>query len=139
MAAADDQAISTGAWEVVAVEWDGTPVDPEWLARLRVAYEADGAWIVFLKRLPVAAGTSRIRQDTNPKSFEMQTLGSEGIKPSRFHGIYRLDGDTRLLCIVREGTPLPDTFAAPRHSNRMLVTMSRVRESRAEGYRRNPL
>ena len=129
-AAPDDQEASAGCWDVVAVEWDGTPMDPEWLARFQLAYEADGSWAVFLKRMPVAEGKSTIRQDVTPKTFEMQTLGSEGIKPSRFHGIYRLDGDTRVLCIVREGTPRPDTFTAPRHSNRMLVTLRRVEDSR---------
>ncbi len=79
----DDQVISAGRWDVVAVEWDGNRVDPEWLARLHVAYEADGSWAVFLRRLPVAEGRSTIRQDVSPKTFEMETLGSEGIQPSR--------------------------------------------------------
>lgn len=124
--APDDQKASVGRWDVVAVEWDGTPVDPEWLARLQVAYQADGSWAVFLKRMPVAEGRSTIRPDVSPKTFEMQTLGSEGIKPTHFHGIYRLDGDTRVLCITRVDVPRPDTFTAPRHSNRMLVTLRRV-------------
>lgn len=122
----DDRTISAGRWNVVAVEWDGAPVDPEWLARLQVVYQPDGSWVVFLRRMPVAEGRSTIREDVTPKSFEMETLGSEGIKPSRFHGIYRLDGDTRLLCIVREGRPRPDDFSAPRHSDRMLVTLKRA-------------
>ena len=127
--APDDQKASAGRWDVVAVEWDGTPVDPEWLARLQVAYEADGSWAVFLRRMPVAEGRSTIRPDVTPKTFEMQTLGSEGIEPTHFHGIYRFDGDSRMLCIARAGTPRPDTFTAPRGSNRMLVTMRRAQES----------
>jgi len=123
---ADDRTVSAGRWNVVAVEWDGAHVDPEWLARLQVVYQPDGSWVVRLRRLPVAEGRSTIRQELTPKSFEMETLGSEGIEPSRFHGIYRLDGDTRLLCIVREGTPRPDEFSAPRHSDRMLVTLKRA-------------
>jgi uncharacterized protein (TIGR03067 family) len=127
--APDDQKASVGRWDVVAVEWDGTPADPEWLARLQVAYEADGSWAVFLKRMPVAEGRSTSRPDVTPKTFEMQTLGSEGIEPTRFHGIYRLDGDSRMLCIARVGTPRPDTFTAPRGSNRMLVTLRRAEKS----------
>ena len=130
-AAPDDRAMSAGRWGVVAVEWNGTPVDPEWLARLQVAYQADGSWAVYLKRMPVAEGRSTIRQDVSPKTFAMETLGSEGIKPSRFHGIYRLDGDVRVLCIVREGAPRPDDFSAPRNSNRMLVTLKRSGDARA--------
>ena len=124
----DDRAISAGHWDVVAVEWDGKPVDPEFLAMLRVAYRADGSWSVLFKRLPVAEGKSTNRQDQFPKTFEMQTLGSQGITASRYTGIYRLDGDTRVLCIVPDGKPRPDGFSAPRRSGRMLVTLRRARE-----------
>lgn len=124
---ADDQEVSAGRWDVVAVEWEGVPLDQEWLARLQVAYQPDGAWAVLLRRIPVAEGRSRTREDASPKTFEMETLGSEGIKPSRFHGIYRLEGDLRMLCIVRQGMPRPDEFSAPRNSGRMLVTLRRSR------------
>jgi uncharacterized protein (TIGR03067 family) len=131
VALADDRAISAGRWNVTAVESDGVPVDQEWLARLQVVYEADGSWAVHLRRIPVAVGRSTIRQDVSPKTFEVETLGSEGIKPSRFRGIYRLDGDVRVLCFVPEGTPRPDDFAAPRNSNRMLVTLKRAGDAPA--------
>ena len=125
----DDRELSAGRWNVRAVEWEGNPLDQEWLARLQVHYRPDGSWVVFLRRIPVAEGTSTHRQDITPKTFEMQTLGSEGIKPSRYMGIYQLEGDIRVLCIVREGTPRPDEFSAPRRSGRMLVTLERAEEA----------
>lgn len=125
---ADDRAISVGHWDVVAVEWDGTPVDQELLSRLQVVFRADGSWAVLLRRMPVAEGTSTNRQDESPKTFDMETLGSEGIEPSRYRGIYRLDGDTRVFCLVRDGQPRPDEFSAPKHSDRMLVTLRRSRQ-----------
>lgn len=124
--AADDRSISVGRWDVVAVEWDGSPVDQELLSRLQVVFHADGSWVVLLRSIPVAEGTSTNRQDTSPKTFEMQTLGSEGINPSRFTGIYRFDGDTRVLCFVPDGKPRPEEFSAPRHSDRVLVTLKRA-------------
>jgi uncharacterized protein (TIGR03067 family) len=126
-AAADDRAISVGRWEVMSVEWNGRPVDAEILAMLRVDFQADGSWSVLFKSIPVVQGKSSNRQDVSPKTFEIETLGSEGIKPSRYTGIYRLDGDTRVLCMAPDGEPRPDEFAAPRHSGRMLVTLSRAR------------
>jgi uncharacterized protein (TIGR03067 family) len=123
----DDRVLSVGRWSVVAAVWDGTPVEQELLARLQVIFRADGSWAVLLRRLPVAEGKSTNRQDVSPKTFEMETLGSEGIEPARYTGIYRLDGDTRVLCIAPAGTPRPDEFSAPRHSGRMLVTLERVR------------
>jgi uncharacterized protein (TIGR03067 family) len=125
-AGADDRVLSAGRWRVVAAVWDGTPVEQDVLARLDVIYRADGSWAVLLRRTPVAEGRSTNRQDVAPKTFEMETLGSEGIKPARYTGIYRLDGDTCVLCMVPAGMPRPDEFAAPRHSGRMLVTLERV-------------
>lgn len=124
----DDRAVSVGRWDVVAVEWNGTPVDQEWLARLQVVYQADGSWAVLLRRIPVAEGTSTNRQDVTPKTFEMETLGSEGIKPRRYTGIYQLDGDARVFCIVPEENPRPEDFSAPRHSGRVLVKLKRAKE-----------
>lgn len=98
------------------------------LARLQVVFRADGSWVVLLRRIPVAEGKSTNQQDESPKTFEMETLGSESIKPSRFRGIYRLDGDTRVFCIVPDGKPRPDEFSAPRHSDRMLVTLKRAKK-----------
>jgi uncharacterized protein (TIGR03067 family) len=124
--APDDRAISAGRWAVVAVEWDGKPVDPEFLKLLQVAYRPDGSWSVLFKSVMVAEGKSTNHQEVSPKTFEMATLGSEGIKPTRYWGIYRLDGDTRVLCIAPAGRPRPDRFEAPKRSARMLVTLKRV-------------
>lgn len=124
----DDREISVGHWEVVSVEFSGRPVDPELLAMLRVIYRPDGSWTVLFKRLPVAEGTSTYRQDESPKTFEMATLGSESIKPSRYTGIYRHDGETRVLCLAPDGKPRPDEFTAPKRSHRTLVTLKRAPE-----------
>jgi uncharacterized protein (TIGR03067 family) len=132
-AGADDRALAAGRWRVVSAVWDGTPVEEDLLARLDVTFRADGSWAVFLRRVPVAEGSSTQRQDIAPKTFDMQTLGSVGIEPARYLGIYRLDGDTGMLCMVAAGMPRPDEFAAPRHSGRMLVTLERVRGGHGGG------
>jgi uncharacterized protein (TIGR03067 family) len=121
----DDRAISVGRWDVASVEWDGKPMDPEFLAMLKVAYEADGSWAVLFKNRMVAQGTSTNDQARIPKTFEMATLGSNGIAPVKYAGIYRLDGDIRVLCIVHDGKARPDEFTAPKRSGRMLVTLRR--------------
>lgn len=127
----DDRAISAGRWTVAAVEWDGAPVDSQFLSLLHVDYRADGSWSVFLRSIPVAEGTSVNHPDELPKTFEMATLGSEGIAPRRYAGIYKVDGDTRMLCIVAERKRRPADFSAPRHSGRMLVTLRRAKEAAA--------
>lgn len=127
--AADDRSISAGRWAIVAVEWDGRPMDPEFLSLLHVTYAADGSWAVMFRSIPVAEGTSTNHENLSPKTFEMETLGSEGIQPTRFWGIYRIEGDTRVLCIVAAGKPRPDGFVAPKRSGRMLVTLKRVPQS----------
>ena len=127
-AARDDRAISVGQWDVVSVEVNGKPIDPELVAMLRVVYQADGSWAVLFKKLPVAEGKSTNRQDQSPKTFEMETLGSESMKPVRYTGIYKFDGDTRVLCFVPDGKPRPDEFVSPRRSGRVLVTLRRPAE-----------
>lgn len=112
---------------MVAVEISGTPVDPEFLASLRVIYGADGTWSVLLRSVVVAEGRSTHHQDQTSKTFEMETLGSEDIEPRRYVGIYRIDGDTRQLWLVSKGSPRPDDFVAPRLSGRTRVTLRRSR------------
>jgi uncharacterized protein (TIGR03067 family) len=126
--APDDRAISVGHWDVAAVEMNGRPIDPELLAMLHVLYRADGSWAVLFKSLTVAEGTSTNREDAAPKTFEMTTLGSGSIKPSRYTGIYKHEGDTRVLCLVPDGKPRPADFTAPRRSGRTLVTLRRATE-----------
>lgn len=123
----DDREISVGRWDVASVEMNGRPVDPELLAMLQVIYRPDGSWAVLFKSLPIAEG-STYRQDESPKAFEMATLGSDSIKPSRYTGIYKHDGDTRVLCVAPDGKPRPDEFTAPRRSHRTLVTLKRAIE-----------
>ncbi len=124
-AAQDDRAMSVGRWDVVSVEVNGKPIDPELVAMLQVVYRPDGSWAVFFKSLPVAEGGSTNRQDLSPKTFEMATLGSESMKPARYTGIYKFHGDTRVLCFVPDGKPRPDEFVSPRRSGRVLVTLRR--------------
>lgn len=124
--APDDRAISAGHWAVVAVEWNGKQVDSEFLTMLTVVFRVDGTWSVLFKGLPTAEGRSTIHQDQEPKTFEMETLGSEGIKPKHFSGIYKIDGDSRVLCIAPDGDPRPKEFSAPSLTSRMLVTLKRA-------------
>ena len=127
-ASSDDRAGAVGLWDVVAVELNGVEIDAELVALLRIAYRADGSWTVLFRTVPLAEGTSTIDERADPKTFEMQTLAGEKSKPHRYTGIYRLDGDTRLLCFVESGMPRPDTFTAPRGSGRVLVTLRRAAE-----------
>ena len=111
---------------MVAVEWNGSHVDPELLSMFKVVFRPDGTWAVLFKRMPAAEGRSTNHPDQSPKTFEMETLGSEGIKPKRFKGIYRIDGEIRVLCIAPDGEPRPEEFSAPKMSGRMLVTLRRM-------------
>jgi len=126
-AVADDRGGSVGRWEVAAAEVNGRPVDPEVVSRLSVAFRHDGSWTVLFKSLPVAEGTSSNDQHANPKTFDVETVGSATIEPTRYKGIYRLEGDSRVLCFVPDGEPRPDAFTAPERSRRTLVTLRRFR------------
>lgn len=126
IAVADDRAASTGVWDVVTVEMNGRRLEDEFVAMLKIAYQADGAWTVLFKGLVVGEGRSQNDPNTNPKTFEMETRGGRKTKPRRYTGIYRMEGDSRQLCFVSDGMPRPDDFTAPRKSGRILVTLRRT-------------
>lgn len=121
----DDRSSSVGRWDVVDVESNGRQIDPEVVALLQVAFRADGSWSVLFRGLSLAEGTSTNDQTGTPKTFEMELPGGEHARPQKYVGIYRVDGDVRLLCFVEEGQPRPDEFAAPRGSGRLLVKLRR--------------
>ena len=123
---ADDRSVSAGMWGVVTVEMNGKRLDDEFVAMLKIAYQADGAWTVLFKGLVVGEGRSQNDPATNPKTFEMETRGGKKTKPRRYTGIYRMEGDSRQLCFVSDGMPRPDDFTAPRKSGRILVTLRRT-------------
>lgn len=126
IAVADDRSVSAGMWDVVTVEMNGKRLDDEFVAMLKIAYQADGAWTVLFKGLAVGEGRSQNDPAANPKTFEMETRGGRKTKPRRYTGIYRMEGDSRQLCFVSDGMPRPDDFTAPRKSGRILVTLRRT-------------
>ena len=123
-----DPAVSAGRWRIVAVELSGKPVEPEIVSMLSIVYDADGGWTVLFKNIPVAEGTSTVDQATDPKSFEMKTLGSPaGNMPGRsYSGIYEMKGNRRRLCFVPAGKPRPAVFASARRTEQILVTLERI-------------
>lgn len=124
----DDRSASAGRWRVVAVEISGRTLDPEFVSVLSVLYSADGGWAVLFKNIVVAEGTSTIDPSTEPKSFEMKSLGSPHNPHSSwsYSGIYEMHGDRRRLCVGPAGTPRPATFSTTRRNGRILVTLERI-------------
>jgi uncharacterized protein (TIGR03067 family) len=120
-----DVATSAGRWQVTRVEMNGKPVDHEFTDMLAVDYAADGSWVVRLKGLPVGEGTSRVDEAALPKAFEMQTLGSAGMRGRRYIGIYETDGDDRRLCFVSADRPRPREFRSTVAGGEILVTLRR--------------
>jgi len=80
---ADDRSVSAGMWGVVTVEMNSKRLDDEFVAMLKIAYQADGAWTVLFKGLVVGEGRSQNDPATNPKTFEMETRGGRKTKPRR--------------------------------------------------------
>ena len=127
-AAEDDRSTSAGWWRVVAVEMGGKAIEPEFVSMLSVLYGADGAWAVLFKSIVVAEGTSTIDPSTEPKSFEMKTLGPARAPDSgwRYSGIYEMHGNTRRLCVGPPGKSKPATFSTTRRNGRILVMLERI-------------
>lgn len=126
--AEDDRSVSAGRWRVVAVEMNGRTLEPEFVSMLSVLYVADGGWSVLFKNIVVAEGTSTVDPSTDPKSFEMKSLGSAHDPNSgwSYSGIYEMHGNSRRLCVGPAGKPRPATFSTTRRNGQILVTLERI-------------
>lgn len=127
--AGDDRVQGAGTWRVAHVQVNGRTVDPEITSMLAVRYAADGSWVVLFKSIPMAEGASTVDQSTQPKSFDMRTLGS-GNSPHAgraYLGIYEGHDDARRLCFVPAGSPRPAEFRSTLAGGEILVELRRAR------------
>jgi len=122
----DDRAHSAGRWRIVTAAINGREVDRDITSLLSVTYAPDGRWGVLFKNIPVAEGTSVIDATSEPRSFRMDTRGGTGSPARAYRGIYELRGDSRRICFVPAGAPVPTEFSSPRGDGHILVEFARL-------------
>lgn len=112
-------------------EWELT----EWLDGGAVREYVAGATVEFLpkgKRIWREGGTEEERsykliEKTDPFAMDL-IRPSGGPQPALFHAIYKIEGDTLLICVAQQGGERPKTFASSPEVNHMLMTYKRVKK-----------
>ena len=123
-----------GTWAMVSLSVEGEGRTGKGVAASRLVIEGD-------RFTPTVDGTTlpctfTLDPETTPKSIDL-TYTSGSLQGRTARGIYRLDGDTFVICRpLRPVDPRPSEFSAGRGSRRVLVTWTRSRpaeEARPKG------
>jgi uncharacterized protein (TIGR03067 family) len=114
----------SGEWEVLKWEKNGR-VQVEFRDRpsdMTMRF-APTKWITLDGKFPVE---ERAGYYKNGEAFEIDL--SPGNPKSVMRGIWKIDGDTLLLCLAARGADRPTEFTAPKDSKRSLWTLKRKKE-----------
>lgn len=113
-----------GTWVVTQAIFDGQETAPEVAGSIRRVVEGDH--VVWQRDGKPFAGT-RIELDPTrePKTIDVFPDGGPN-RGQRAPGIYRLEGDTLVLCMAPPDGTRPDAFEAPSGSGRSLMTFRRA-------------
>ena len=120
-----DKVKLAGIWTCSTAVIDGKPLAKEAAEALRLTLTADrykterGDQVLFDSTYTVDAAK-------NPKTIDM--VGTEGnLKGQPALGIYKLDGDTLVICYVMPGKERPTAFESKPESGVYLVTWKRTK------------
>lgn len=116
-----------GTWITTSSIFDGQPASPELVGSIRrivtgdhVVWERDG------KRF---AGTAIVLDPTkDPKTIDVIPDGGQN-RGEHVLGIYKLDGDTLMICMAGPAQPRPKEFKAEKGSGLSLRVFKRVNTS----------
>ena len=111
-----------GSWTITALEVEGQPMPPEMLADARIVIE--GNRFTSTGMGAVYQGTLELLTSKHPRQLNMKfDAGPE--KGNTNPGIYKLDGDTWMICLATRGSVRPSSFASAPGSGFALETLTR--------------
>jgi len=121
-----DRKAIAGTWQVVGLEIDGNPANPEDAKRLLVVNGDDGTWNLTVEGKEVSKGTSTIDPTKTPKQidFTPTTGDTRGVL---FLGIYELGEKSRRMCFSAQGKPRPKELASKSGTGDILVKFERIK------------
>jgi uncharacterized protein (TIGR03067 family) len=101
--------------------------ESEHAAGARFTFTEDGKFLMKQKdREERDEGTYKVDPKKDPAEIDL--MGRGGKKDSPFPGIYKLDGDTLTICILKGGATRPTKFESPEGSELILMTFKRAKK-----------
>jgi uncharacterized protein (TIGR03067 family) len=122
------EALLVGEWVAEKMVMDGleVPVGPG-VTDLRLTFGADGTGTSQL--VGAAPYPITYKADAKKDPPEIDLLPQAGKSDEPGVGVYRLDGDTLVLCLAfGKGAARPKKFASPAGSDALLITLKRVKK-----------
>ncbi len=120
-----EKAALKGKWQVVTLE-DSDGKTPEEETRKMRASITDSV-ISTKQGKDDSQGEYTIDPTKNPKEIDIKLLdGPE--KGKWVKGLYRIDGDTLVICSADPGEDRPKEFKVAKGSNSVLITFKRIKE-----------
>ncbi|MGE0378525.1 MAG: TIGR03067 domain-containing protein [Planctomycetaceae bacterium] len=119
-----DQARMEGAWEVVELVQDGTPVPKEVFATWRVKFA--GNRLTIVESQGSHAVVFKLDPSSRPKGMDSTPLDGPQ-KGKTLRGIYDVQGDSVKVCLPREeGAKRPTEFVSGKGSDLGLLMLKRA-------------
>jgi uncharacterized protein (TIGR03067 family) len=106
---------------VVGGKLDNPPPGTTW------TFTADGKSVLQVGG-GQAAGGSDAKYTTDAKKDPAQVDISDGPKGRSVKGIYKVEGDTLMLCLVQDGDKRPTAFESAAGSKAILITLKKVKK-----------
>jgi uncharacterized protein (TIGR03067 family) len=113
-----------GVWEMESLISAGTP---RRLAAQPMRYEftADSKWFTYRGERKTPERTYSTNPKADPPTIDLNYDPSEQ-DPPMGRGIYKVEGDTLTVCLVRNKEPRPTTFESTRETATILYVFKRV-------------
>jgi uncharacterized protein (TIGR03067 family) len=126
-----DKPTLVGEWVVKGVTFNGTDISGQ-VCTIRYTFQADGTWVdrQELQGMPVGTNGPETHWGSDPAadppSIDLMR-GRPGPNQMIFRGIYKVDGDTLVICYpARPKSPRPTKFESAEDSMLFLFTLKRV-------------
>jgi len=114
-----------GTWRPTALEHDGSVATEDRLARCRLVLAEQHLTTREGERL-LQTATFHLMPSADPPAIDLTaTSGPDRGKVHR--GIYKVDGDTLVLCLGGPGQERPREFRSPAGSGHALIILKRVK------------